>query len=136
MSDFQEEVLRESEFKQNVFTKNNKEGNKVEITSGEGGAFLNFEKDASIIVWPDGSYGKEGFEKYVTIDKRGGNNDILSKINGKVVKKFNTFTLKNIAKPVIDNLAKYSIKYHEIIETLRKVTITGGKVFIFCTGIG
>ena len=136
MSDFQEEIVRDSEYKQNIFTRKNKEGELVEISGGEGGAFLNFEKDASIIVWPDGSYGKEGFEKYVDIDKHKEGGKLLQDIRGgKVAKQITTFRLKKEARPVIENLGKYSIKYHKIIQTLKEIDKTGGKIFIFAPAL-
>ena len=62
MSEFQENIVREAELTTATYIKK-KKGETMEVEGAAGGAFSSFEKDASVIVWPDKTYGPDGFKK-------------------------------------------------------------------------
>lgn len=71
-------------------------------------------RQAALFVFPDGSYGQEGFDKY--IEKNG--------------------QLKNELKIEIDNvekLKKYSCKYASIIENILDPRNNNKKIYIYCS---
>ena len=131
MSEFQKSILSESESKKTIHIRK-KNGKDVEIEGVAGGAFGNFEKDASIFVWPDGTYGAEGFKKHIKTSVHGGKDSVLSKAIGKNAKETHTYSFKSLyGAEVKNNLQKYSVKFHHIIESLRYAIKHRQKVFIF-----
>ena len=127
MSDFQREVLEESEEKRTTHKRKD-----VEVEGVAGGAFGNFEKDASIFVWPDKTYGAEGFKKHVTITEIGGKDSVIARDLKILTAKSHTYQFKSLyGAEVKKNLWKYSAKFYKIIEDLRELQKTGGKAFIF-----
>ena len=133
MSEFQEKIVRASGEDTTTYTK---KGGKI-IESTTGGVIFHLEKDAAIIVWPDGSYGSKGKEaadtgnKYVTVEWRGGKDSGLAKAGGRETVKYKKYSLSKDHKHIIENLEKYSVKYHYILGILKNRIKHGGKVFIF-----
>lgn len=85
-------------------------------------------REASLFVYPDGTYGKTGFNKYITQTKT----DV--QINKKIVKKtsynankqlFDLYKDVKTPKEKLEILEKYSIKYATCIRLLLDPTISG-----------
>lgn len=90
--------------------KRTKEGETVEIISAKGGSFYQFTRESSMFVYPDGTYGGEGFRKH--IEKKGAKGSVTYSIP-KEWKKKEYFGS-------IENLRKYSCKYADMIEIILK----------------
>lgn len=69
-----------------------------------GGSFRQFEREAANFVFPDGSYGKKGFDKYCHEPSKG-------------VWRFKT---KDIENDIKTNLKKYSSKFYSTIQEILK----------------
>lgn len=93
MSDFQANILTKAENEVETITLKNKNI----IREIKGGPFHEFTRQASNFVYPDGSYGKTGYNKYVVDDKI-----IASKY----------------ASDIKANLQKYSTKFYSIIQNI------------------
>lgn len=76
-------------------------------------SIFNNSRQASSFVFPDGSYGKEGFEKYVVATSSG--------------YKF----ISNIGAEIQTQLNKYSIKYADLIKKLEEDYSNGRLSFVF-----
>jgi hypothetical protein len=101
-------------------------------------------RQATLFVFPDGSYGSKGLEKYAPEEER--RKTIIKKGERKVVtyyprnynklKKFlnSKVRVKNDTKQMLKNLAKYSSKYAKVIKNI----IDGEKesCFVYCQFIG
>src|SRR5271155_4048968 len=88
MSSFQAKVLREASERKDVKKKGSGE-------TGEGGAVRIHERMASDFVYPDGTYGKEGYQKHMS------KNGVFK---------------EETALAVRENLGKYSTKYQMIYD--------------------
>lgn len=134
-----------SEFQSSVYkTAKELEGKKGKKHTGEG-VHLGL-RQASLLVFPDKSYGKAGFDKYV---KDRSSNKPLGKIFGKTQRKQKRFTLspefKNIlvAPPTMEEkinvLSKFSSKYADGVRIILESIKQNKLVFIyneFVTGSG
>lgn len=109
MSDFQSKYYNEA-FKKD--------------SSGQKGVYIN-SREASLFVYPDGSYGKTGFTKYVRQTKKIGNDkgaavytapELLRHLRG-----------KNDAE-TLENISKYSATYAEVISNIIN---TKGNCFVY-----
>ena len=74
-------------------------------------------KQAGLFVFPDNTFGKEGYSKYVIEEKKNVRDPILKKS-----KKVTIFKLSDMLKNTItsSNLKNYSIKYHNILNLILK----------------
>ncbi|ASZ84984.1 004L [Cherax quadricarinatus iridovirus] len=84
------------------------------------GIYIN-SRQASLFVFPDGSYGTDGFNKYI-IERKPGENRLQNLYGVKRKSQKNTFTLsrdleREIGKS-LSNLSKFSEKYAETIKIL------------------
>jgi len=121
MSDFQYKVYNESLKKVNKTKKRikfNKDGtfaNDVnkddEKTTPEGGSFYQFPRESGMFVYPDGTYGKEGFEKHVVKTK-------TATRKGKVMTDISYSIPKEMKNPFKTELETYSSKYAKVMELL------------------
>ena len=84
-------------------------------------------REASLFVFPDGSYGNKGFDKYI---------EKISTNKGNQIK--NSFKMKqelynklkgSTNKETLNNIRKYSVTYANVIE---KILETKGNCFIYC----
>ena len=94
-------------------------------------------REATIFVYPDGSYGKEGFNKYITVQKRKNAIDI----SGKAVKRSDVYTMTNELKEalkgdtneeILNKLSVYSSKYAAIIKDILE---TKGNCFVYSSSV-
>lgn len=113
MSDFQSKYVRKA--KNTIITqqiiKKDTEGVLQTIERNvAGGALSSDARDAANFIYPDGSYGKKGFNKYVLNVVKIGN------------KTKTTYKLSNELKEAInrDGLEKYSIKFANIIKEIEE----------------
>ena len=84
-----------------------------EDDDGEGKGLYTKSRQASLFVFPDGSYGTEGFNKYV--DQKGSNYSLIQSF-----KDILTNNGKAIQQQIIDNIRKYSSIYAATIEEIYK----------------
>ena len=116
MSEFQTEWYKKA------YAKDSKE---------QGGVFLNTGQ-ASLFVYPDGSYGKDGFVKYIKREK------VASKTKRGIPDKYKMSSeLRNALvadtpSNTIKNIEKHSASY---AKTLRHVLDTKGNCFIYCSSV-
>lgn len=108
LSDFQADILSEAT-KKDRSTKRSK----AEVLSGEKmGSFKKFSRQASNFVFPDGSYGQEGYEKYL-------NKKTLLIAKDREIIKDNLRNLSckfyNVVKNIIDNPSQLSFVYTELV---------------------
>lgn len=125
----------------NAYKEDKKEKSKIKYKSDverNSGIYSNV-RQASLFVFPDGSYGKEGFDKYINKKSK----KEFSKNNKKV--KSNTYyslspELKNIIigddgnlsdNEKLENLKIYSSKYAESIKTILDAREEGKCVFVY-----
>jgi ribosomal protein S18 acetylase RimI-like enzyme len=92
-------------------------------------------REASLFVFPDGSYGKEGFKKYVEIRKNKGigadTSTIISSFKFKTNIDGSLLSLKGESpQETIKNIRKYSTTYATV---LQKILDTNGNCFIYCS---
>lgn len=94
--------------------------------SGKKGVYINV-REASLFVYPDGSYGREGFKKYI-IEKK------TSLDDGSVV---SSFVMKEELKKelqgdtneeILEKIKKYSSTYYRVIQEILK---TKGNCFVY-----
>jgi len=116
MSDFQRKVYMESLKEKKVYQKRDKaakgnilqlfitddKGKKFEVVSKEGGAFDKLALATSIFVFPDKTYGPDGFKQNLTISS---------------TKKFK-FKERDIQNEVVKNLEKYSVVFNEAFKII------------------
>jgi hypothetical protein len=94
--------------------------------SGKKGVYTN-SRESSLFVYPDGSYGKKGFEKYIQeIKVRKDQDTYVSnyKMIPELVEKLQGKTKQETLK----NIAKYSSTYAKVIE---KILTTKGNCFVY-----
>jgi len=117
MGDFQRRVYLKSLQEKKVYKKRDKKvkgnilglfltddkGKKLEVVSKPGGAFDKLALATSIFVFPDGTYGPDGFKKHMEVKN-----------------KRLRFKNKKIQKEVIDNLEKYSVVFSSAIDILEE----------------
>lgn len=132
MSNFQSKVAAEAKVR--VAVEKIKRGTKIIDRNIQGGPLMTFAKDASNFVFPDGTYGQEGFEKHCVKSVR----------NKKMVKgvyEANTvriYQLDEVTRNAVrEDLGKLSSKFKSIIDSI----LQNPKecVYIFCeqvTGSG
>lgn len=127
MSDFQKKVYYKSikkvttrKAKENIMfeiegrqiqisqLKRTKEGEFIEIKTTKGGNFYQYSRESSMFVYPDGTYGSDGFKKH--IERRTPQNRYTYSIpkEWKTAEYFGS----------IENLRKYSCKYASAIEII------------------
>lgn len=95
-----------------------------------GGLFDN-SRQASLFVFPDGTYGKQGFKNYIEVIEEKKMINIRSKIPIQKKYKFkDNFDIKNSdsQKDKFDKLTKYSSKYANVI---KKILETEGNCFVY-----
>ena len=112
MSDFQRKVYMKSLREKKVYRKRDKgakgnilglfitdgKGEKLEVVSKAGGAFDKLALATSIFVFPDGTYGPDGFKKN------------LQESNKRL-----RFKDKKMQKEIVENLQNYSVVFHTAI---------------------
>lgn len=88
-------------------------------------------REASLFVYPDGTYGSRGFKKYMIKNSM---NDELKKILTKGVSI--SYTSRNVSDDdkniILKNLEKYSCKYSACIKNLINETQLKSKSFVYC----
>lgn len=95
--------------------------NKAFEKDKQGGLFEN-SRQASLFVFPDGTYGRDGFKKYVEVVEEKKMLNKRSKTPVQKKYKFNNkFDIKNSDKNKLDKLKKYSSKYAEVVEKILKI---------------
>lgn len=94
-------------------------------------------RQASLFVFPDGSYGKDGFNTYVTKGTKTGKNIYTIGENGKK-QKLQSFTLSSTLRKdlihndkILDNLSKYSTMYTASIRNILEAKKQGKCVFVY-----
>jgi hypothetical protein len=80
-------------------------------------------RQASLFVFPDGSYGSEGFDRYVSTRGRGGG--MVFSLNSELTRLIRATTYDNQLK----NLSKYSSKYAATIGTILSTSKTKALVY-------
>lgn len=91
----------------------------VKLDEKHGSVYIN-SRQASLFVFPDGSFGKEGFEKYVRLKK-------TKSLVGVVQNTYDLVPeLKNL---ILEDLGKFSAKFKKIIDAVTKPT--NHKTFIY-----
>lgn len=105
--------------------------------------FYSGSKEASLFIFPDGSYGPEGFDKYInkieieTYVRKTRTNQIKQVTIYRYVL---TSELRNLLKPndgmsneeILNNIKNYSISYYTVIQ---KILSTKGNCFIYSISI-
>ena len=115
----------------------NEGGEEEEGSEGEEGTGIySNSRQASLFVFPDGSYGSKGFKKYVQEVKTGGIQQLMKiKKKGGISYKLTNELINKIKNPDIsiqlDNLRKYSVKYASVIENMLKND--NQTFFIYCS---
>jgi superfamily II DNA or RNA helicase len=124
-------------------SKSYKEAFKLDTEGDKEGIYSN-SRQASLFVFPDNSFGKEGFDEYVKTNKTG--RTFVDDAGKK--KKIMSFSLKNeLLKELqadtdeekLENLSKFSSKYADSIRNILEARDTGKCVFVyneFVTGGG
>lgn len=133
MSKFQSEVCI------GIFTNNKKDEEEddkdEEISSEKSDAYYSASREASLFVFPDGTYGKQGFEYFITKSK--------STLTG------DKKTIYSLKKELIDliiekdddenytqslkNLSEFSSKYAETIKNILRASKEGKSSFVYCS---
>lgn len=93
------------------------------------GGIYNNSRDASLFVYPDGSYGSAGFKKYIK------ETNVLIKKNKKSSMTYNLdgkFRAELQQGNLLDNVKKYSTLYANLIE---KINNTNGNCFVFSSAV-
>lgn len=116
MSDFQSQAVKEaSERESKVMMKHkDKDGNEhVKEKKNKGGPLLSYARQSSNFVFPDKSYGNEGYDKFAkkTVEKIK---------DGKRIKVENVGFDNKMKEEVADHLEKYSAKFAAIVNELKK----------------
>lgn len=94
----------------------------------ESKGIYNNSRQAILSVYPDGTYGDEGYKKYI-IEKKKGNKNIPS---FSLSKDFKNVLKNNDGKYDIEKLRKYSVKYYNVIKQIIADKDEGKKSFIYC----
>ena len=91
--------------------------NAFEVDNKEGGVFIN-SRGASLFVYPDGSYGKKGFEKYIERKHLG------YKMKDELVKALKGST----DTETLEKIGKHSATY---VQVIKKILATNGNCFVY-----
>ena len=121
-----------------IFTNNKKNEEDIkedeeEISGKKEDAYYFASREASLFVFPDGTYGKAGFNSFITKTK----NNLTGKI---------TYSLKESLKELIidkdddenytqslKNLGEFSSKYAETIKNILRASKEGKSSFVYCS---
>nr|UVF58798.1 MAG: SWI/SNF2 family helicase [Enneapterygius tutuilae iridovirus] len=85
----------------------------------EGSVYIN-SRQASLFVYPDGSWGNQGFRKYVTVTKK-------KTMTGAIRTTYKL--LPELEQAIVKDLGKYSIKYKTILDAVTQPS--SNKTFIY-----
>lgn len=96
-------------------------------TSGQKGVYIN-SREASLFVYPDGTYGREGFDKYIKREKRGGTIKKTVSIRYAMTKELREALKGDTHEETLQKIRQYSITYATVIENILK---TNGNCFIY-----
>ena len=127
----------------NIFANNKKneeedkedEEDEEEMSSKKADAYYFASREASLFVFPDGTYGKEGFNNFITKSK--------STLTGE--KKISYSLKQELIDLIIDkhddgnytqsleNLSKFSSKYAETIKNILRASKEGKSSFVYCS---
>ena len=108
-----------------------------------GGVYSN-SRDATLFVFPDGTYGDDGFKKYITSKKTRGvmKKDVKSKKYSLTEELKNKLLLGSVGLEkfkqkdiIIENIREFSIKYAESIKNILRAKKEGKCVFIYNTSV-
>jgi len=96
------------------------------------GVYIN-TREASLFVYPDGSFGGKGFEKYIQVVKTKktnikGNDIVVSSF--KMTKELRDNLQGETPQKTLENIRKYSIVYANVIE---QILNTNGNCFVYCS---
>lgn len=91
----------------------------IDDTSGQRGVFNN-SREASLFVYPDGSYGTAGFHKYIKRKegKRSALRNQQSSAQYSMDEKLLSALRGNTVQDVVNNISKYSSKYASVISQI------------------
>jgi len=125
------DTIQSQVYSENVTVPEEEKDEDDEIHENKEGGFYNISKETSLFVFPDGSYGKKGFAKYITqtkskiqklIDKK---SDIVNfRLSNDIVKLFNNKTIDE----KLSVLSNFSAKYTEVIKNILK---SNGNQFVY-----
>ena len=93
----------------------------------ESKGIYNNSRQAVLCVYPDGTYGDEGYKKYIIEKKKGNNIPSFSLSND-----FKNVLKNNDQKYDIEKLRKYSVKYYNVIKQIIADKDEGKKSFVYC----
>ena len=82
----------------------------------EGGPMRLLARDASTFVFPDGSYGREGFNKNIITDRK--EYTVAEKKRKRVIVSYK-YKTKEIAENIRNNLRKYSSKFSSLVQLIK-----------------
>jgi ribosomal protein S18 acetylase RimI-like enzyme len=97
---------------------------------GKKGVYIN-SREASLFVYPDGSYGKEGYKKYikeVKVKKTENNKDIIVVSQYKMSDELYDALKGSDEKEILKNIKKHSVTYARVIEQILR---TPGNCFVY-----
>lgn len=97
----------------------------AEDTTGKGGVY-SLSRQASLCVFPDGSYGPTGFNKYVKQSKQ-----FTKQIKYSLSNKFSDLLRGSTDEEKLKNLEKYSSKYAASVRAILEARKTGKSVFVY-----
>jgi hypothetical protein len=98
---------------------------------GLSGVYTN-ARDASLFVYPDGSFGSKGFEKYIQIvktKKMTQNSKEYTVSSFRMSKELRDTLQGDTPKETLANIRKYSVTYAKVLE---QIINTNGNCFIYC----
>jgi len=97
---------------------------------GKKGVYNN-SREASLFIYPDGSYGKEGFQKYIIpikVKKMVGGKEVSIASHHKMSDELAAALHGDSDEETLKNIRKYSSTYAQVIE---KILVTPGNCFIY-----
>ena len=96
-------------------------------TTGDRGVYHN-SREASLFVYPDGSYGSAGFKKYIVETKNAGIAKGAETSSYQMSKELEKALVGKDPSDTLQNIAKYSITYAKVIE---QIFNTEGNCFVY-----
>lgn len=90
-------------------------------------AFYIHSREASLFVYPDGSYGRDGFKKYIVKRSREGKKTVY-RLSDELKEKLKPKGVPNTQEDILNHIRKYSILYYTVI---KKILETKGNCFVF-----
>jgi len=117
MSDFQTKIYTES---------------LAEDKGGISGVYIN-TRESSLFCFPDGSYGRKGFDKYIEVkkQKRMGVGKRENTINSyRLANSLRASVYATTTEKILENIRKYSALYATV---LQKILTVKGNCFIYCS---